>query len=179
MVAKNGFVLEGRWMMDQDRASSSSAADDGHYVQVRYPHGERWLAVVNMVETRRAAARIAGDVYADRLDASGRAPTQVRVIITSKLMREGGQAALDRAVDDLSQSSGSRPRHSSARPGSGGTTRSKPRSQAAGGRSDPFQTARFARWVVAPCGPGGEFSAIRRRGRLPRRSRGLSGTAQA
>jgi hypothetical protein len=107
-------------MMDQDRASSSSVADDGHYVQVRYPHGERWLAVVNMVETRRAAARIAGDVYADRLDVRGRAPTQVRVITTSKLMREGGQAALDRAVDDLSQSSGARTRHSSARAGSGG-----------------------------------------------------------
>ena len=45
--------------MDQDRTSSGSAAGDGHYVQVRYPHGERWLAVVNMVETRRAAARIA------------------------------------------------------------------------------------------------------------------------
>jgi hypothetical protein len=88
-------------MLDQERASSGSAADDGHYVQVRYPHGERWLAVVNMVE-RRAAARIAGDVFADRLDASGRAPTQVRVISTSKLMREGGQAAVDRAVADIS-----------------------------------------------------------------------------
>jgi hypothetical protein len=93
-------------MMDQERASSSSAADDGHYVQVRYPHGERWLAVVNMVETRRAAARIAGDVYADRLDASGRAPTQVRVITTSNLMREGGQAAVDRAVADISPTTG-------------------------------------------------------------------------
>jgi hypothetical protein len=72
-------------MMDQDRASSGSVAGDGHNVQVRYPYGERWLAVVNMVETRRAAARIAGDVYADRLDASA-APTQVRVITTSKLM---------------------------------------------------------------------------------------------
>ena len=50
---------------------------------------------------RRAAARIAGDVFADRLDASGRAPTQVRVISTSKLMREGGQAAVDRAVADI------------------------------------------------------------------------------
>jgi hypothetical protein len=89
-------------MMDQDRASSGSVAGDGHNVQVRYPYGERWLAVVNMVETRRAAARIAGDVYVDRLDAGGRAPTQVRVISTSKLMREGGQAAVDRAVADIS-----------------------------------------------------------------------------
>jgi hypothetical protein len=90
-------------MMDQIQASTGfAAADDGHYVQVRYPHGERWLAVVSMVETRRAAARIAAGAYVERLDASGRAPTQVRVISATKLLSEGGQAAVDRAAADLS-----------------------------------------------------------------------------
>jgi hypothetical protein len=34
--------------------------EDGHYVPVCSPHNERWMAVLSMVQSRRAAAPIGG-----------------------------------------------------------------------------------------------------------------------
>jgi anti-sigma B factor antagonist len=71
-----------------------------HYVQVRYPHGEHWVAV-GVTDDRREAAAVAAVVFRERANSSGEAPSQVRVIDASRLVAEGGQEAINRAAADL------------------------------------------------------------------------------
>jgi hypothetical protein len=40
--------------------------EDGHYVPVCSHHNERWMAVLSMVQSRRAAAQIGGAPVRDR-----------------------------------------------------------------------------------------------------------------
>jgi hypothetical protein len=67
--------------MEEVRAMSGSVAtavslrEGGQYVPVCSHHNERWMAVLSMVQSRRAAAQISGASYRGRLDDRGRAPT--------------------------------------------------------------------------------------------------------
>lgn len=71
-----------------------------HYVQVRYPHGERWISV-DVTDDRREAAGIAARVFRELANSRGEAPSQVRVIDPARLIGEGGQDAINRAAADL------------------------------------------------------------------------------
>ncbi len=71
-----------------------------HYVQVRYPHAEEWIAV-DVTEERREAAKAASLVFRELTNADGLPPNQVRVIDAERLMAEGGQDAINRAAADL------------------------------------------------------------------------------
>ena len=48
-------------------------ATGGYYVQVRYPHGERWETVAVSAH-RGVAATLAGGMYRDLRDDAGRSP---------------------------------------------------------------------------------------------------------
>lgn len=74
--------------------------DRAFYVQVRYPHGERWETVAVSAH-RGVAASLAGDMYRDLRDAAGRSPMQVRIASDEKLRRAGGEAAVLQAATDL------------------------------------------------------------------------------
>lgn len=76
------------------------AVPDRHYVQVRYPDGGRWVSVA-VAEQRDAAATMAANAYRSLHDETGHAPSQVRVIISDDLSRQGGDAALALAEADL------------------------------------------------------------------------------
>ncbi|HEY3766386.1 MAG TPA: STAS domain-containing protein [Gaiellales bacterium] len=71
-----------------------------HYVQVRYPHAEEWIAV-DVTEERREAAKAASLVFRELTNSDGLPPNQVRVIDAERLMAEGGQDAINRAAADL------------------------------------------------------------------------------
>ncbi len=72
----------------------------GFYVQVRYPHAERWDTVA-VSATRGVAAQLAGGMYRDLRNAAGQSPGQVRIASDDLLRREGGDAAVQRAAADL------------------------------------------------------------------------------
>lgn len=72
----------------------------GFYVQVRYPHAERWETVA-VSATRGVAAKLAGDMYRDLRNEAGQSPGQVRIASDDLLRREGGEAAVQRAAADL------------------------------------------------------------------------------
>ncbi len=74
--------------------------DSAFYVQVRYPHGERWETVAVSAH-KGVAASLAGDMYRDLRDDAGRSPVQVRIASDEKLRRAGGEAALREAAADL------------------------------------------------------------------------------
>jgi hypothetical protein len=74
----------------------------GYYVQVRYPHQPVWVTI-DVTESRRAAAAIAGRALRHHANSRGVTPTQVRVIATADLVRQGGQEAINRAAVDLWQ----------------------------------------------------------------------------
>lgn len=84
-------------MSDEHRNGSIA---DVHYVQVRYPRGDRWVTVASE-EGRRDAARRAALVFPEVVDARGRPAMQVRVIVWTQLHRDGGEDAVTRAEDDL------------------------------------------------------------------------------
>jgi hypothetical protein len=73
---------------------------DMYYVQVRYPHGDRWVTVASE-DGRRDAARRAALVFPEVVDARGRPAMQVRVVGWMQLHRDGGEDAVTRAEDDL------------------------------------------------------------------------------
>jgi hypothetical protein len=83
------------------RPAKGGAIPEDYYVQVRYPQGRRWVAIV-VSESRRDAAKLAGDAYRHLPDARGRAPTAVRIVTASNLRNEGGEAAVSLAVTDSS-----------------------------------------------------------------------------
>jgi hypothetical protein len=72
----------------------------GFYVQVRYPHAERWETVA-VSAARGVAARLAGDMYRDLRNDAGQSPGQVRIASDDLLRREGGEASVRRAAADL------------------------------------------------------------------------------
>jgi hypothetical protein len=72
----------------------------GFYVQVRYPHAERWETVA-VSAARGVAAKLAGDMYRDLRNEAGQSPGQVRIASDDLLRREGGEAAVQRAAADL------------------------------------------------------------------------------
>jgi predicted RNA-binding Zn ribbon-like protein len=72
----------------------------GHYVQVRYPHGGRWVTVA-VSDTRTSAARVAANAYRGRHDPDGQAPCQVRIVSAAQLVREGGEQELRIADSEL------------------------------------------------------------------------------
>jgi hypothetical protein len=74
--------------------------DRAFYVQVRYPHGERWETVAVSAH-RGVAATLAGGMYRDLRDDAGRSPVQVRIASDEKLRRGGGEAAVRQAAADL------------------------------------------------------------------------------
>jgi hypothetical protein len=70
------------------------------YVQVRYPRGERWIAVA-VAGDRRLAASLAAGAYQNLADGRGRTPNGVRIISARELEVEGGSGAVDRAARDI------------------------------------------------------------------------------
>ena len=74
--------------------------DRAFYVQVRYPHGQRWETVAVSAH-RGTAANLAGGMYRDLRDDAGRAPVQVRIASDERLRRAGGEAAVQEAAADL------------------------------------------------------------------------------
>jgi hypothetical protein len=74
--------------------------DRAFYVQVRYPHGERWETVAVSAH-RGVAASLAGGMYRDLRDDAGRSPVQVRIASDEKLRRAGGESAVRQAAADL------------------------------------------------------------------------------
>jgi hypothetical protein len=76
--------------------------DRAFYVQVRYPHGERWETVAVSAH-RGVAASLAGDMYRDLRDDAGRSPVQVRIASDQKLRQAGGEGAVRQAAADLWQ----------------------------------------------------------------------------
>jgi len=74
--------------------------DRAFYVQVRYPHGERWETVAVSAH-RGVAASLAGDLYRDLRDDAGRSPVQVRIASDEMLRRAGGEVAVHEASADL------------------------------------------------------------------------------
>jgi len=74
--------------------------DRAFYVQVRYPHGQRWETVAVSAH-RGTAASLAGGMYRDLRDDAGRAPVQVRIANDELLRRAGGEAAVLEAAADL------------------------------------------------------------------------------
>jgi len=72
----------------------------GNYVQVRYPHGRRWVAVA-VSDTREAVTRIAADAYRNLANDRGETPRQVRVVSATQLRREGGYQAIVIAEADI------------------------------------------------------------------------------
>jgi hypothetical protein len=80
----------------------TNAVDDLHYVQIRYPRGDRWITIARE-KARHAAARRAALAFPEVVDADGRHAMQVRVIGRAQLGADHGQAALRRAEEDLLQ----------------------------------------------------------------------------
>jgi hypothetical protein len=76
--------------------------DRAFYVQVRYPHGQKWETVAVSAH-RGTAASLAGGMYRDLRDDAGRAPVQVRIASDELLRRAGGDAAVGEAAADLWQ----------------------------------------------------------------------------
>jgi hypothetical protein len=76
--------------------------DRAFYVQVRYPHGERWETVA-VSANRGMAASLAGGMYRDLRDGAGRSPVQVRIASDEILRRAGGEGAVQEAAADLWQ----------------------------------------------------------------------------
>ena len=74
--------------------------DMGHYVQVRYPDGGRWVTVA-VSDTRNSAATVAANAYRERLDPRGQAASQVRIVSSAQLVREGGEQELRIADAEL------------------------------------------------------------------------------
>jgi hypothetical protein len=72
----------------------------GFYVQVRYPHATRWETVA-VSATRGVAAKLAGDMYRDLRNEAGQSPVQVRIASDELLLREGGDAAIRHAAEEL------------------------------------------------------------------------------
>ena len=71
-----------------------------YYVQVRYRAENRWVAGA-VSDERRAAARLAPEVFRYLKNDRGRAPTEVRIVSITDLIVEGGEDALERARADL------------------------------------------------------------------------------
>ena len=72
----------------------------GHYVQVRYPQGGRWVTVA-VSDTRNSAATVAANAYRERHDPRGQVPSQVRIVSSAQLVREGGEQELRIADAEL------------------------------------------------------------------------------
>jgi hypothetical protein len=72
----------------------------GNYVQVRYPQGGRWVTVA-VSDTRESAATVAANAYRERHDPRGQAPSQVRIVSSAQLVREGGEHELRIADAEL------------------------------------------------------------------------------
>jgi hypothetical protein len=72
----------------------------GFYVQVRYPHAQRWETVA-VSATRGVAAGLAGDMYRDLRNDVGQSPVQVRIASHELLHREGGDTAIRDAAEEL------------------------------------------------------------------------------
>lgn len=72
----------------------------GFYVQVRYPAGERWVAVAAS-QDRRTAIQLGARAYRHRLDERGKSATAVRVVSIDDLEVEGGAEAVSRAALDM------------------------------------------------------------------------------
>jgi hypothetical protein len=72
----------------------------GHYVQVRYPQGGRWVTVA-VSDTRESAATVAANAYRERHDPRGQTPSQVRIVSAAQLVREGGEQELRIADAEL------------------------------------------------------------------------------
>ncbi len=89
-------------LRDDRRARRAEAIERGFYVQVRYPHADRWETVA-VSAARGIAASMAGGMYRDLRNAAGQAPVQVRIASDDLLRREGGDAAVRRAATDLWQ----------------------------------------------------------------------------
>jgi hypothetical protein len=81
-------------------STRESGIDRAFYVQVRYPHGERWETVAVSAH-RGVAATLAGGMYRDLRDDAGRSPVQVRIASDEKLRKAGGEAAVREAAADL------------------------------------------------------------------------------
>jgi len=82
------------------RGAEGWTIERGFYVQVRYPHAERWETVA-VSAARGVAAKLAGDMYRDLRNEAGQSPGQVRIASDDLLRREGGEAAVQRAAADL------------------------------------------------------------------------------
>ena len=72
----------------------------GFYVQVRYPHAQRWETVA-VSGSRGVAATLAGHMYRDLRNDAGQSPVQIRIASDELLRRDGGDAALRQAAEEL------------------------------------------------------------------------------
>jgi len=82
------------------RLAEACSIERGFYVQVRYPHTDRWETVA-VSASRAVAAKLAGDMYRDLRNEAGQSPGQVRIASDDLLRREGGDGAVERAAADL------------------------------------------------------------------------------
>jgi hypothetical protein len=74
--------------------------DQGFYVQLIYPAGERWISIAVTVD-RRSAIRLGAQAYRLREDRLGRHANGVRVVSVGDLWRDGGDQAVSRADLDV------------------------------------------------------------------------------
>jgi hypothetical protein len=98
--AAAGYPFGHKWPRRATAREGQRTIERGFYVQVRYPHAERWETVA-VSATRGVAAKLAGEMYRGLRDDGGQAPGQVRIASDDLLHREGGDAAVQRAAADL------------------------------------------------------------------------------
>jgi hypothetical protein len=84
--------------LSDDRTNGE--AGNRFYVQVRYPRSHQWVTL-SCEAARRDAARRAALAFPEVVNAGGEHAMQVRVVASADLRDRGGQAAIDRAHEDL------------------------------------------------------------------------------
>jgi hypothetical protein len=97
---RRGVPCGHKWPRRATVFAEGRTIERGFYVQVRYPHAERWDTVA-VSATRGVAAQLAGGMYRDLRNAAGQSPGQVRIASDDLLRREGGDVAVQRAAADL------------------------------------------------------------------------------
>jgi hypothetical protein len=82
--------------------SKGQGIDQDYYVQVRYPHGLKWVTV-SMASTRGAASAAAAVAYEGLVNAGGEVPRQCRIVSAGQLVREDGERGVRIADVDIAR----------------------------------------------------------------------------
>jgi hypothetical protein len=99
---ESGYDIQPSAATEGCRSQGAQTIERGFYVQVRYPHAQRWETVA-VSATRGVAAKLAGDMYRDLRNDAGQSPVQVRIASDELLRREGGDQAIRDSAAQLWQ----------------------------------------------------------------------------